>query len=95
MSMWPRCSTERSVRSQSCPCQIYVEDMSANGTWINHDIKLVRGHRRLLHSGDEIALLNPYKHLKKGPTRTPGKDGEDAAKLEADAATFTFINLNR
>eukprot|EP00752_Nemacystus_decipiens_P011211 g9962.t1 len=46
--------------------EVYVEDMSANGTWINQDMKLVRGQRRLLHSGDEISLLNPYKHRKAG-----------------------------
>lgn len=80
--------------------------MSANGTWINQDTKLVRGHRRLLHSGDEIALLNPYKHLKRatngvsdkeadGAGGESGKEGDDAEKLEAEAATFTFINLNR
>lgn len=39
--------------------------MSANGTWINQNTKLVRGARRLLNSGDEIALLNPYKASKK------------------------------
>ncbi|CAN0024423.1 unnamed protein product [Ectocarpus sp. 12 AP-2014] len=41
--------------------EVYVEDMSANGTWINQRMKLVRGQRRLLHSGDEISLLNPFK----------------------------------
>lgn len=80
--------------------------MSANGTWINQHTKLVRGHRRLLHSGDEIALLNPYKHHKKHPSGVAdgqaegaggesGKEGDDVEKLEAEAATFTFINLNR
>ncbi|CAN0412162.1 unnamed protein product, partial [Hapterophycus canaliculatus] len=38
--------------------------MSANGTWINQDMRLVRGQRRLLHSGDEISLLNPFKNRK-------------------------------
>lgn len=82
--------------------------MSANGTWINQDIKLVRGQRRLLHSGDEISVLNPYKHKKaggggggavveKGVVAESGRerDEDDPEKLEAEAATFTFINLNR
>ncbi|CAM9933350.1 unnamed protein product, partial [Laminaria digitata] len=87
--------------------EVYVEDMSANGTWINEDMKLVRGQRRLLHSGDEISLLNPYKHHKRtadkeaerggagGAGAESGREANDAEKLEADAATFTFINLNR
>lgn len=81
--------------------------MSANGTWINQDMKLVRGQRRLLHSGDEISLLNPYKHKKAGGAGGGGGSGaekggaepcreeDDQEKLEAEAATFTFINLNR
>ena len=90
------------------PVQVYVEDMSANGTWINQDMKLVRGQRRLLHSGDEISLLNPYKHQKRtaaggssdkeaerGAGAESGRETNDAEKLEAEAATFTFINLNR
>lgn len=83
---------------------MYVEDMSANGTWINQDMKLVRGQRRLLHSGDEISLLNPYKYHKrtaagggsdKEAERGGGAEANAAEKLEAEAATFTFINLNR
>lgn len=95
--------------------------MSANGTWINQDMKLVRGQRRLLLSGDEISLLNPYKHRKTGGGGGGGGGGgsgvekggaggaggvesgreeddsekEKLVKLEAEAATFTFINLNR
>lgn len=86
-----------------------MEDLSANGTWINQDLRLVRGQRRLLHSGDEISLLNPYKHKKavgggsagsgvvKGEAGAePGRGEDDPKKqLEAEAATFTFINLNR
>eukprot|EP00904_Undaria_pinnatifida_P009768 jgi/Undpi1/5921/HiC_scaffold_2.g01195.m1 len=84
--------------------EVYVEDMSANGTWINQDMKLVRGQRRLLHSGDEISLLNPYKYHKrtaagggsdKEAERGGGAEANAAEKLEAEAATFTFINLNR
>lgn len=79
--------------------------MSANGTWINQDMKLVRGQRRLLNSGDEISLLNPYKHRKpsggssaaekSGAGAESGREEDDPEKLEAEAATFTFINLNR
>lgn len=59
----------------------------------------------MLHSGDEISLLNPYKHRKaagggggsgveKGGAESV-REEDDTEKLEAEAATFTFINLNR
>lgn len=69
--------------------------MSANGTWVNQGTKLTRGARRLLNSGDEISLLNPNKQHKK----TDGKSGRDSDEgerlLEAEDATYTFINLDR
>ncbi len=83
--------------------------MSANGTWINQHTKLVRGQRRLLHSGDEISLLNPNKTAVAAAAAAAatvaggagkggagsGREEDDAEKLEVEAATFTFINLNR
>lgn len=77
--------------------------MSANGTWINQTTKLTRGGRRLLNSGDEIALLNPHKAPKRNdnPGGVDGADsGRDASEdgerlLEAEDATYTFINLDR
>jgi serine/threonine protein kinase/pSer/pThr/pTyr-binding forkhead associated (FHA) protein len=39
--------------------EAYVEDCSANGTFINNKIKLKKGVPRLLHTGDDIGLLNP------------------------------------
>lgn len=82
--------------------QVYVEDMSANGTWINQSTKLARGQRRLLHSGDEIALLNPYKHNNRAVGMAShrvkdrfGRGRDEADKLQVEEVTFTFINLNR
>jgi Protein kinase domain/FHA domain len=45
--------------------QVYVEDCSGNGTLVNHTIVLQRGEKRLLHSGDEICLVNPIVLRKK------------------------------
>lgn len=75
--------------------------MSANGTWINQTTKLARGGRRLLNSGDEIALLNPHKAAKRADASSAGgadsgrEAGEDGERLlEAEDATFTFVNLD-
>lgn len=85
--------------------------MSANGTWINQRMKLVRGQRRLLHSGDEISLLNPFKKKAAAAAAAAGvANGEDKGEAEKgggesgreeddaeqlEASTFTFVNLNR
>ncbi|KAG7364684.1 WD40 repeat-containing protein [Nitzschia inconspicua] len=37
---------------------IYIEDNSGNGTFVNQQTHLRRGQTRLLHSGDEICLVN-------------------------------------
>eukprot|EP01040_Poterioochromonas_malhamensis_P002737 gene2737-2914_t len=39
--------------------EAFIEDCSANGTFINKKIKLKKGVPRQLHSSDEISLLNP------------------------------------
>ena len=39
--------------------EVYVEDASGNGTLINSMARLRRGERRLLHTGDEICVVNP------------------------------------
>jgi len=45
---------------------VYIEDLSANGTWINYpDAKLSKHQRRILHSGDEILLVDPNKNNNK------------------------------
>lgn len=44
---------------------VYVEDTSNNGTLVNGTHLLQRHQRRLLHSGDEICLLNPQTLSKK------------------------------
>ncbi|VEU40213.1 unnamed protein product [Pseudo-nitzschia multistriata] len=38
--------------------QIFVEDNSGNGTFINQQTKLQKGETRILHSGDVICLVN-------------------------------------
>mmetsp|Transcript_17191 Transcript_17191/g.28765 ORF Transcript_17191/g.28765 Transcript_17191/m.28765 type:complete len:656 (-) Transcript_17191:190-2157(-) len=39
-----------------CP---YIEDNSANGTFVNRTTRLMRGVRRMLHNGDLVSLVNP------------------------------------
>ena len=59
---------------------MFIEDLSANGTWINYpDAKLTKHQRRILHSGDEILLVDP--------SRNSGKKCEDC--------NFTFIDKVR
>ena len=38
---------------------VWVEDSSGNGTLVNQTILLRKGERRLLHSGDELCIINP------------------------------------
>lgn len=44
---------------------VYVEDSSGNGTLVNGTTLLRRGEKRLLHTGDEISLVNPQTLQKK------------------------------
>ena len=44
---------------------VYIEDSSGNGTLINGSTLLRRGEKRLLHTGDEICLVNPQTLRKK------------------------------
>lgn len=39
--------------------EVYIEDSSANGTFVNRSTKLTKHIRRLLHNGDEVSLINP------------------------------------
>lgn len=39
--------------------EVYIEDTSGNGTLINSTVKLRKGEKRLLHSGDAICFVNP------------------------------------
>jgi hypothetical protein len=58
--------------------RVFIEDCSANGTFINNSLtRLRKGERVELRSGDEIFLLNPRKP-------------ENAAKTHT---SFVFINL--
>lgn len=45
--------------------QIFIEDNSGNGTFINQGIHLQKGETRILHSGDEICLINSETLRKK------------------------------
>ena len=45
--------------------QIFIEDNSGNGTFINQGTHLRKGETRLLHSGDEICLINAETLRKK------------------------------
>jgi pSer/pThr/pTyr-binding forkhead associated (FHA) protein len=57
--------------------KIFLEDASANGTFINHSLnRLCKGARWELKSGDEIFLINPRNY-------------DENAKI----AAFTFVNM--
>lgn len=45
--------------------QIFIEDNSGNGTFINQQTHLRKGETRILHSGDEICLINMQTLRKK------------------------------
>ena len=47
---------------------VYIEDSSGNGTVINNTTLLRRGEKRLLHTGDEICLINPATLRKRIPS---------------------------
>lgn len=47
-----------SQQTQYGTTQVYVEDNSGNGTFINQQTHLRKGENRILHSGDEICLVN-------------------------------------
>ena len=84
------CMLSGSLRGvpSSTSLEVYVEDTSANGTFINGGIRLRRGERRLLNTGDEICLLNAATVL---ATTAAAKDGrrEDVVKKYS----YTFINV--
>ena len=59
--------------------RVFVEDMSANGTFVNDSlIRLTRGQRLELKTGDEVFLINP-RNMEERP-------GENCA-------AFLYINL--
>jgi hypothetical protein len=47
-----------SQETQNGTTQVYVEDNSGNGTFVNQQAHLRKGENRILHSGDEICLVN-------------------------------------
>eukprot|EP00968_Pinguiococcus_pyrenoidosus_P025072 scaffold5443_cov291-Pinguiococcus_pyrenoidosus.AAC.5 len=65
---------------------VYLEDRSQNGTYINdNERRIGKGKRRLLHNGDEVHLVRPS---------VPGRAGASAEQVER--TTFTFIaNFSR
>ncbi len=58
-------STDNSRGNNKQDMQVYIEDTSGNGTLINNTTLLRRGEKRLLHTGDEISLVNPATLSKK------------------------------
>lgn len=66
---------------------VYLEDSSGNGTVINKTILLRRGQKRLLHTGDEICLINPA-----ALRRIPSKE----LRLKIlENYSYIFINLHQ
>ena len=65
---------------------VFVEDSSGNGTMINGTILLKRGEKRLIHTGDEICLVNPHPLKKK--IRNP-----DLIQQVQRRYTYIFVNV--
>ena len=42
--------------------RVYVQNLSSNGTFVNSFKLKDKGERRLLHNGDEIALIHSLDH---------------------------------
>lgn len=67
----PQTSSSQSSMPPSSPKftpsgpQVVLEDNSGNGTFVNQTVHLAKGHQRILHSGDEICLINPQNLRKK------------------------------
>lgn len=79
--------------TSSSPCsvllpemEVYVEDSSGNGTFVNNTTLLKRNERRILHTGDTICLLNPKIVRKKVKDPTLQKE-------LLDYYSFVFINV--
>lgn len=50
---------EHTTEQNQIYVEVYIEDISANGTWINRHARLSKHTRRMLHNGDIISLINP------------------------------------
>lgn len=59
------CMLKPTAKHGSTDMDVYVEDTSGNGTLINNTTLLRRGEKRILHTGDEICLVNPTTLRKK------------------------------
>ena len=74
--------------------RVFVEDSSANGTFVNDSLtRLTKGQRLELKSGDEILLHNPRSNFHKSG-REGSHEENDACHNELIAkSSFMFINL--
>lgn len=59
------CMLRPTVEAATTDMDVYIEDTSGNGTLINNTTLLRRGEKRILHTGDEICLVNPTTLRKK------------------------------
>lgn len=77
----PHCS------SPSTPeMEVFVEDMSGNGTLINGTTLLRKNERRKLHTGDVICLVNPKLLAKRVRSMSE-------RKMYMSQYSFVFVNL--
>jgi len=54
------CKLNKGVGQGQAPyLEAWIEDLSANGTFINNAIRLKKGIPRLLRTGDEVCFINP------------------------------------
>lgn len=65
--------------------EVYIEDTSSNGTYINNNTLLKKNERRILHTGDVICLLNPMIIRKKI---------KDSVHCEEFIKHYSFVFVN-
>ena len=85
--------TNNQHHKNSSGMEVYVEDQSGNGTFINNNILLRKGERRLLHTGDTICLLNPAA-LKNSKTMRSFVSSRERTRV-LEHYSFVFINVHQ
>ena len=76
------------IANQGEEMEVYIEDTSGNGTAINNTTVLRRGERRVLHTGDEICLINPDTMRK----QSNAIGAEEQSRL-VKHYSYIFVNL--
>lgn len=80
--------------NSSTEMDVYVEDSSGNGTLINKSILLRRGEKRLLHTGDEICLINSNSLRHSSKRQQQQQLPKDIQQQILQHYSYIFVNLH-